>query len=57
MRIGLVFAATLIATVSLATLGSAPALAQTGGQSQTTKPDGSSGGHECESKKKEQATS
>ena len=32
------------------------AVAQTGDQSQTTKPDGSSGGHDCE-RKKEQATS
>jgi hypothetical protein len=56
MRIALVFAATMIAGASLAAIASAPAVAQTGGQSQTTKPDGSSGGHECE-RKKEQATS
>jgi hypothetical protein len=56
MRIVLI-AAALVIGAPLAASTVPPAAAQTSSGPQTDKPSDSSGGHECESKKKEQVTS
>lgn len=56
MRMILIATALLVAA-PIASSTVPPVMAQTGSGSQETKPGGSSGGHECEREKKEQATS